>query len=94
MLFKIVCVDALIEVIGEPFTIDGSEDQFCVHRSEGLDSCKYNASHCKTGFRIDGGDTINEAIDNARKRWESKGDALIKMCMIRATEVRARFDNE
>jgi len=94
MIITIACEEGLVQVIAEPFTIDGSNEKFCVHRSEIGNDFKYSASHCTTGFRIDGGDTINEAIDNARKRWASKGDALIKMCMTRATKVRARFDNE
>ena len=93
MIIKIICNDALIEVIGEPFAIDGLEEQFCAHRSESLERCKYTASHCKTGHRIAVGETINGTIENAKKRWATMSADNIKFCLNEAAKVRARFEN-
>jgi len=78
MIITIACEEGLVQVIAEPFTIDGSNEKFCVHRSEIGNDFKYSASHCTTGFRIDGGDTINATIENATKKWKQTNEDRMK----------------
>lgn len=60
-----------VEVIGEEFAIDGTDERFIVHRSLSNSYCLplWNATHLATSFICGRGDTPDEAIANARERW-------------------------
>lgn len=61
-------------VIAEAFVIEGSAEKFGVHRSFGAvtDMEMWTASHVETGFRVGGGDTLDQAIESARRNWASR----------------------
>jgi hypothetical protein len=77
-----------IEVIAEPFEIDGSSDQFAVHPAIGFVAEVWSATHIATGFSIGAGDTIDEAIADARTKWAAKTPAEIEAAIARATEIK------
>lgn len=59
------------EVIGEEFSIDGTDERFIVHRSLSNDYgiSLWIGTHLETSFICGRGDTIDEAIANSRSRW-------------------------
>jgi len=79
------------EVIAEPFTIDGTGENFAVHRAIGTDAIDkglFAATHVDTGFAIARGDTIDETIAAARNAWLSKTPAEIEAALTQARAIR------
>lgn len=78
------------EAIAEPFSIEGSDEQFAVHQALGADVEKglFTATHVATGFAIARGNTIDEAIEAARAAWASKTPEQIADGLIRARAIR------
>jgi len=68
------CNNADVLVIAEPFVIEGSGENFGVHRAFGEKAMSedWTASHAETGFRVAGGETLDVAIAEARRIWCSK----------------------
>ncbi len=62
---------ASVEVIGEEFSIDGTDERFIVHRSLANDYgvSLWIGTHLATSFICGRGDTIDGAIANSRERW-------------------------
>jgi hypothetical protein len=84
------------EVIAEPFSIEGSNEKFAVHRAldADIDAGKeaWSATHVETGFLIARGDSIDKAIANAKEVWLSKSLDEIQEAKARAQLVRAERD--
>jgi hypothetical protein len=82
---------AEVLVIAEPFEIVGSDEQFAVHRTFGINDAEergaWSATHVKTGLRIAAGETIDEAIDAARTLWASKTSEQIGVALARGEEM-------
>jgi len=78
-------------VIAEPFTIEGSSEQFAVHRAIRADLLKgeWSATHVESGFSIGRGDTLEEAVENARTQWLAKTPGEIAEARARAHEINA-----
>lgn len=70
----IVGVRATHEVICEPFSIDGTDEKFVVHRhlSNDRDAELYCATHLATSFSFGYGSSIDGAIEHGRARWATK----------------------
>lgn len=79
------------EVIGEPFAIAGTTDQFAVHATILADSWSspWTATHVESGFFIARGDTIDGAIAAARVRWSAAPPEKIAEAKAKAAEARA-----
>jgi len=77
MRIKISLEGHMWEIPAEQFSIDGSDEIFAVHTTAPLQIIQghqppLSASHAETGFRIASGNTIEEAIENARDIWTGK----------------------
>jgi hypothetical protein len=88
-------------VIAEPFEIEGSHEQFAVHRTFGSDDAEergaWSATHVETGLRVAAGGTIDEAIEVARTLWASKTPEQIAAVLNRGASIRqarAKMDRE
>jgi acyl-CoA reductase-like NAD-dependent aldehyde dehydrogenase len=80
-----------VEVVAEPFEIEGSREEFGVHPTLKLDVLehgKWTASHVETGFRVASGDTIDAAISAARETWASMDPKYRAARLRRAIEIR------
>lgn len=86
------------EVIAEPFAIAGSEEQFAVHRAldSDLDAGRplWTATHVETGFAIARGESIDEAITQARMVWQSKTPEQIEQAKAVALQRKATRNAE
>jgi hypothetical protein len=84
------------EVIAEPFEIEGSSDQFAVHRAIQADveagKGPWTATHVGTGFAIARGYSVDEAIEKARAAWKSKTPEQIEQAKASARQRRAMRD--
>lgn len=72
------------EVIGEAFSIEGSDEKFAVHPAVGLDRGEFAATHLGTGLRIALADKPDEAIALGRAAWRSRTPAQIAERIARA----------
>jgi len=84
------CDFADVLVIAEPFAIEASGERFGVHRAIGTnqDREEWTASHAETGFRVGGGDTLDQAIEAARRNWTSRTPGQIEDVLSVARSVR------
>jgi hypothetical protein len=89
MRIYISCETADVLVIAEPFAIEGSSESFGVHRAFGEKSEweHWTATHAETGFRVAGGDTLDEAVDMARRTWTSKKPEQIVSTLGKVREI-------
>ncbi len=79
------------EVIAEPVAIEGTNEQFGVHRALGGDAIEkglFAVTHVGTGFAIARGDTIDEAIAAGRAAWASKTPEEIESALTKARAIR------
>lgn len=80
------------EVTYIKFSIDDCMDEFGAHRA--LPGCieqgkpAFSATHLASGFSIGRGDTLEEAIENARRIWASKTPEQIHTAISRAMGLR------
>jgi len=84
------------EVIAEEFTIPGvdtTEHRFGVHHSLyqygilgelHLDVYGFSATHAETGYKMATGDTPDEAIAEARRKWLAASPEKIAECIAQA----------
>lgn len=75
MRFNVTCDGGLIEMVGEEIVMPNSDDQFVLHCNP-LDEDNrawepFRVTHVKTGSRLGGGKTIDEAIAVATKNMLS-----------------------
>ena len=86
------------EVTYEAFTIDGCADEFGAHRA--LPGCIYagkpafSATHLASGFSIGRGDTLEAAIADGRRQWESKTPEQRHTAISRAMGLRKMMAGE
>lgn len=82
------------EVIAEPFTVEGSTEQFAVHPAVGrdVDRGKWVATHVDTGFAIGRGATIDAAIEDGRRAWAAATPAQRTAAKTRAIAMRQARD--
>jgi hypothetical protein len=90
----IIGTRANCEVIGELVTIEGSSDQFLVHRS--LSNNEYDKlwqiTHLPTSFAFGYGNTPDEAIAHGRMRWAARSPEELQAALIKASsETEARI---
>lgn len=89
-----------VEVIGEEVELpNAAGEKFAVHHAaiaavgEPIDDRKnFAVSHIETGFRAASGDSIDEAIDNARRIFTEKGEEKIKAAIARAKQIIAELE--
>lgn len=83
-------------VIGERFTIDGSDEVFAVHTpmhpDRSFNGPLWCASHVRTGHCFFRGDDIDFVIDMARKRWAEAGPEKIAAALAAANAFLAERD--
>lgn len=81
-------------VIAQPFEIPGCAEKFAVHAAIGLDDERggWAAAHVETGFAIAFGDTVEEAIDACRAKWNSKTPIEQAEALEKARQIRAARD--
>ena len=79
----IVAHDRNEEVIAEPFEIEGTSENFAVHRALHGDAYRGNwvATHVETSFAVGRADSVSGAIQAAREAWtaatpEERADRL------------------
>lgn len=74
-----------VDVIAEEFSIPGCNEKFAVHHSIGANEIwLFSATHCASGLRIGKGKTIDDAIANGIKEWNSRTPDQIQILLERA----------
>lgn len=81
--------DANEEVIAEEIEITGSGERFAVHRSIGTHARGlWSVSHIDTGFAVDHGNSIDDAIAAARDTWTKATPAQREAALTYARGIR------
>lgn len=88
----------LQEVDCEPFSIEGSKDDFVVHATLPCDvyagKPTFSATHLASGFLIGRGNTPQAAIADGRRQWASKTPEEIHTAISRAMGLRKMMAGE
>jgi hypothetical protein len=79
-------------VSSTPFVIEGSADQFAVHRSVGTPAnspVAWAATHVETGFAFAHGRTSRETVKAAREVWGKTPESVKERSLTRARAILA-----
>jgi hypothetical protein len=89
------CSESQYETIGEQVSFDGYPDEFVVHANlSGIFSyAPFCVTHSATGFRVDFGDSIDEAISNAAKKLAGLTEEKFKAAVERANAMKESIPN-
>lgn len=95
--FVLKALKSDVEVLGDKFRIDGSDDIFIVHASIDKFQNKdelFIATHLPTGFKLGWHATINGAMHHANTRWNSHTPEQRAKALAKAYESLAKRDEK
>lgn len=96
MRIMIIASDRNVEVVAEPFEIEGSTEKFAVHGALPADWCRgdWVATHIETSFAVGRADTVDGAIADARAKWvAATPETIAKLMKLARLECQRRLND-